>query len=344
MSDVGDDNFVRYVYRGEEGERIPQRATHIIVREDVTVIRERAFQWHQSIVEVICHDNVEKIERYAFCGCTSLRRVIMPGVKIVQQFAFDGCDLTDVECGNLDIIGEGAFRHCTSLKSINLPSAEIVGEAAFLGCKALKEAKFGSKLERVERMAFCGCTSLKQIIIPLKDGIITHADIFMECTNLKRVDLVEGALHKTIAALYFEDWRNDMREEIESINQILPTVHGGSYYNEEVGDEDAGEKALQIRIWIRSVIREVLYYKDEHQRIMGETTTTLQLLLPHDIVVNNVLSFLELPLHTFELEDLEDGVIGSDWEDWEDEEDNSSGVGSRADGSSEDDEEIDEEE
>ena len=70
---------MRYIYRGEEGEIIPDGATHITVAEDVTFVRARAFWHHPNIVEVICHENVEKIEVEAFEDCPSLKRVIMPG-------------------------------------------------------------------------------------------------------------------------------------------------------------------------------------------------------------------------------------------------------------------------
>ena len=127
MADQGDNNFIRNVYRGEEGEIIPRDATHIFVGEDFTFIRVGAFANHPNIVEVICHDNVEKIEKRAFYGCRSLRRVIMPGVKIVEWYAFLGCEaLTDVECDKLEIIGEGAFFRCKSLRTINLLNARIV--------------------------------------------------------------------------------------------------------------------------------------------------------------------------------------------------------------------------
>ena len=66
MSDRGDDNFMRYVYRGEEGEIIPREATHITVAEGVTFVRADAFFGHPFMIEVICHDKVEKIEQYAF--------------------------------------------------------------------------------------------------------------------------------------------------------------------------------------------------------------------------------------------------------------------------------------
>ncbi len=146
-----------------------------------------------------------------------------------------------MECGKLETIKERAFSYCSSLSSINLPSIEVVEEHAFGGCGALKEAKFGSKLERIEKKAFYCCKSLAQITIPLKDGIITHADIFMECTNLKRVDLVEGALHKTVAALLSEEWKNDMNEEIDLINQILPTASAG-YYSAGYDDEEEEDR------------------------------------------------------------------------------------------------------
>ena len=113
---------------------------------------------------------------------------------------------------------------------------------------------------------------------------------------MKHVDLVEGDLHETIAALQLEEWRNDMNEEIDSINQILPTVDAGGGY----GGGD-GEKARAIRMWIRSVIGKIIHYQAEHQRLLDEqVATTLELALSQDIVMNNVLPFLELPSYTFE--------------------------------------------
>ena len=107
---MDDNNFIRYIYRGEEGEIIPLGATHITVHEDCTFVRARAFREHPNIVEVICHNGVEKIEEYAFFGSPNLRRVVMPGVKIVERKAFYWCDaLTDIECNELEIIGRGAF-------------------------------------------------------------------------------------------------------------------------------------------------------------------------------------------------------------------------------------------
>ena len=301
---------IRYIYRGEVGEVIPREATHVIVAKDVTIILEGAFKGHRNIVEVICHDNVEIVEEGAFNNCPSLRRVIMPGVKSVKRYAFGVSDaLTDVECGKLEIIEEQAFGGCESLRNINLSSAEIIEAEAFAGCKALADAEFGNRLETFYVCAFSDCTSLERITIPLKDGIIFPDYIFQGCVALNHVDLVEGELHETVAALQLENWRNDMNTEIDSINRILPYVPAGEYniYAEEEDYGDPGEKARAIRRWIRSVLHKIIHYQAEHQRLLGEeASTTLQLVLPQDIVFNNILPFLELPSHTFEVEEDED--------------------------------------
>ncbi len=122
---------MRYVYRGEEEERIPLHATHVIVHESVTIIRAWAFQGHHNIVEVICHDDVEEIEEYAFSQCRSLRRVIMPGVKIVENEAFCRCKaLMDVDCGQLESIGNVRIQWLQIFEVHQL----LICEAHFGGC------------------------------------------------------------------------------------------------------------------------------------------------------------------------------------------------------------------
>ena len=295
---------MRYIYRGEEGEIIPREATHITVARDVTFVRARAFEYHPNIFEIICHEDVEKIEEEAFINCTFLRRVVIPGVKEVEEMAFQNCPaLRDVECDTLEIIRDSAFWNCEYLRSVSLLSARIVEVNAF-SYAALTDVKFGSKLERIGGSAFGGCKSLERITIPLNENLIGVDDdaIFIECDNLKQVDLVEGELHETIAALHLEEWRNDMNEEIDSINHILPNARAG-YYNHYGNDNYEGEKAYVIRRWIFSVLCKIIHYQAQHQRLLNEAATQLQLALPQDLVRNNVFPLLELPSHSFEAEE-----------------------------------------
>ena len=254
----------------DEDQRPLDEATHVVV--DIEYIPQGAFLQHQNIIEVSCHDRIEKIEAGAFADCPSLRRVVMGGVKIVERAVFIECPtLEDVECDKLEIIKEGAFARCISLRSINLPSARIIEEIAF-AVTALTEVTFGNNLERIDRIAFSRCASLERITIPLKDGIITSDDVFQGCENLNHVDLVEGEVHAAIASFDSEEWRTDMLREIDSINQILPNARAGT---NDYGDD--GEKAQVIRRWIRSVIDKMNHYKAEHQRLLNEAATLLEL-------------------------------------------------------------------
>ena len=308
--------IIRYVYTGDEGEVIPREATHITV--DAAFIPRYAFHSHPNIVELICSERVKKIEQEALNFCPKLRRVVMQGVKILEREAFQHCKaLTHIECDKLEIVEMLAFHECESLRSIHLPAVRNVEELAFLDCEALVDVKFGNKLETLSEETFYRCKSLERITIPLKDGMITAGDIFEGCGNLRHVDLVDAAeVHEIIAALQLEEWRNDMKEEIDSINQILPNVYAGE------GDSDQyyGEKADTIDTWIRSVLRKIIHYQEEHRRILNEAAATLQLALPRDILTNSVLPFLELPPHSFgEEEDEEDQPEVDSEEDSEDE-------------------------
>ena len=154
-----------YVFTG--GERIPDHVTHVLIDRALKFVRARAFQRHPNIEEVICHDSVEKIEKLAFSYC-GVRRVIMPGVKIIEEGGFKCRNLTYVECGKLEIIGEWAFCACTSLSSVDLPSIKIAEMSAFCDCKKLINARFGKDLESIGREAFSNCPSLERITLPLK--------------------------------------------------------------------------------------------------------------------------------------------------------------------------------
>jgi hypothetical protein len=270
------------------GQRIPDHVTHVLIAKALTFVRAYAFEEHPHIEEVICHDGVEKIEQWAFYRCPRLRRVIMPGVKQVGRRAFSHCKaLTYVECGNLEIIDGFAFDNCKSLRSIDLPSIKIIESYAFCGCTNLTSVNFGKDLETIRDWAFYGCPSLERISLPLKDGMITDDNIFRRCAELNHVDLI-GGVHETIAALLVEEWKDDLNEEIDEISQILPNTPAGNI-------REVGGKTEAILTWITSVRRKYTHYKAEHRRYLNVAAAALQPALPNDIVLKNVLAFLELP-------------------------------------------------
>ena len=286
-----------YVYTGED--LPPRGATHVSIDKSITAIPSELFWEHPNIMELICHIGVKKIQRQAFENCPRLKRLVIPGVEEVEEDAFCACKAIEhVECDRLKIIRRLAFSDCESLNSIDLPSAMIVEEGAFAYCEALIDVTFGKNLESIDENAFSH-TCLYQITIPLKNGLFTHDDVFMGSEDLDQVRLIEEAIiHETVEALVLDEWKSDMNEEIESINQTLPSAYARGF-EYCIGDENGGEKTRVVRDWIGRVLRKIIYYKVEYYRLLSLAAAALAHVSLNEIVIDSVFSFLELPDHKF---------------------------------------------
>ena len=128
----------------------------------------------------------------------------------------------------------------------------------------MTDLEFGKSLETIEEYAFNNCHKLKQIAMPLKSDMIED-DAFYGCPKLTTVDLV-GGIHNTTASLHLEEWRNEMKGEINRINQVLR-------------DTMRKDPTPIGRYWIRSVISQFDHYKAEHKALLKEATTLLELAL-----------------------------------------------------------------
>ena len=150
-----------------------------------------------------------------------------------------------------------------------MPKVKAIGRGAFIDSGVI-EFEFGEDLETIGSGAFRG-RKLRRIAIPLKDDMFQLHDWdgtytqFLDCPNLATVDLV-GGIHKTVASLHLESWRNEMNAEIQSINQILPGT-------------DLDEKTNEIRQWVQSVISKIDHYKAEHRELLKEAMSLLELAL-----------------------------------------------------------------
>ena len=165
-----------------------------------------------------------------------------------------------------------------------MPGVKEVEAGAFSNCPNLINAKFGKDLESIGVSAFDCCRSLERITLPLKHYSCYWANnIFERCQNLNHVDLVEG-VQETIDTLIMKEWRNDLNNEIGTINRILPNIHAGN-------GSRRGGKAKFIRNWMKKVHPKYTHYKAEHRRYLN-VTAALEPVLSKDIVLNNVLPFL----------------------------------------------------
>ena len=93
-----------------------------------------------------------------------------PSVRIIQTFAFFGCD---------------------SLVRVTIPDTVIrIGESAFCGCVSLTYIRLSTKLEYIGRSAFYNCTSLQAVFLPQTATDIDR-DAFGHCTSLRFCNLPE---------------------------------------------------------------------------------------------------------------------------------------------------------
>ena len=188
----------------------------------------------------------------------------MLGVRIIKKGAFNHCAcLTDVEFGDkLETIEESAFHSCYSLRSIVMPCVRNIGKWAFSKCGKLTDLELPDGLGRLEEDAFSECRQLERVTMPLKD---TSYYAFTQCKNITSVQLA-GGIQSTVATLHMESWRNEMNDEINRINQVLPNT-------------DHYLRPVKLEQWMESVIRQLNHYKSEHHEVLKEATTMLELAL-----------------------------------------------------------------
>jgi hypothetical protein len=259
---VRDDEI--FVYMGGD-QQVPERVRRARIHRSVKIVRARAFIGRHDLISVEFHDGVEIVEEFAFGGC-AFRSVKLLGVRIIKKWAFDLCfDLTNVEFGDkLETIEGNAFRECTLLRNIIIPTVRTIGELAFYKCEQLTDLELPEGLETIGYSAFRNCERLTRINMPLKDELI-EGNVFDGCPNLTSVNLV-GRVNKTIASLHMESWRNELKDEINYCNQYLPNT-------------PEMFKTLDVREWMELVISLLNRYKAEHNKVLKEATTLLELAL-----------------------------------------------------------------
>ena len=160
--DHADDGNNVFIYMGGN-QRVPRDVTHVRVHKSVKIIRQSAFLNCGNLVSVEMHDDVEIIEKYAFGNCFSLRKIKLPGVRVIEDEAFSCCtELADVEFGEkLKAIGNNSFQF-TSLRNIKIPKVRTIKCYAFYKCEQLTDVEMSDKLRRIRSYAFFTLISANQ--------------------------------------------------------------------------------------------------------------------------------------------------------------------------------------
>ncbi len=190
-----------------------QSVISVEIKDGVTVIAERAFEFCSNLISVTIPSSVTDIKDYAFYECSKLTDLELPaGLTSIGRFAFSGCNsLTSVKIpASVQKMEYAAFSECSSLENITiLSTATAIGEYAFLRCSSLKGIKLPADLTAIETGVFSTCSSLTSITIP--SGVTSIGpNAFRKCESLESVTM-QGSTPPTLTAFesgktaHFED-------------------------------------------------------------------------------------------------------------------------------------------
>lgn len=148
---IVDENGTLVGFTGtEDVVSVPQYCNGAVVKS----VASTAFSGNEIIREVTFSKYLLTIEDNAFDGCTSLEKVVAPGVTTVYSDSFNGCtNLTSVNLSSLNKIPDELFMGLTKLVDINLSALKTIGKRAFYNCTSIETIKAPS-LTTIDESAF----------------------------------------------------------------------------------------------------------------------------------------------------------------------------------------------
>ena len=198
---IVDEYGVKYSQDGKKLLRSNFILKTYIIRKNTKIICNNAFQFCESLQQIIMPDSVTIIGESAFLGCHFLQQIIMPSsVTIIGKSAFLGCgSLQQITIpDSVTTIEDSAFSGCISLQQIIIPeTVKKIGEASFADCDSLKIVSNNDRFivsnnmffidEREKRLIKC-LTDIPQIIIPDSVEII-GCTAFSKCKSLRQIKI-----------------------------------------------------------------------------------------------------------------------------------------------------------
>ena len=159
-----------------------------IIPDNVTSIRDGAFDGCSCLSSFAISDSVTSIGDFAFFNCSSLSNLVIPdSVTSMGDGAFFNCSSLSslVIPDSVVSIGNGAFRGCSSLSSLAIPnSVTSIGDSAFEDCSSLRSLVIADSVTSIGDFAFNGCSSLCSLVIP--DSVVSIGNgAFRGCSSLR---------------------------------------------------------------------------------------------------------------------------------------------------------------
>lgn len=181
--EMGSSPFTRNTKFYVAGEEL----TDLVIPQNVTEIKESAFENYRGLKGVTLHENVTKIGDRAFFDCGGLTEITFPCKDLtIGQSAFGVCaNLQTVEfTGESLVLESSAFEFCSNLQNVEWNAVKItaIPMYAFYNCNSLEIFVIPATVEEIGMDAFDGCYSLDEVV------------------NLSKLEIVAGSyLHGYVA-------------------------------------------------------------------------------------------------------------------------------------------------
>ncbi len=225
------------------------KGAEVTFPEEITAIGGRAFDGCVNLENVEIPDTVTEIGFYAFDGCSGLKKVTLPkNLGSIKDGVFQSTGITSIEIPEtVTDIASSAFAWCKGLKTVTIPGkVERVDQLAFSGCSNLRSVYIQEGVKSIKSRAFLDCYSLKTLAIP-KSVTEIETDALPEYENLT----IYGE-----AGSYAETYANENNikfsagqppqpeDDIYDISDKAFTVT----LEKEVYDYDGGEKSPVVTV------------------------------------------------------------------------------------------------
>lgn len=201
ISEIGVGNFNKYL------------GTSLSFSESLVKISSGCFNDCPNLAEITFYEGLEEIGGSAFCGCSSLKNLILPSTLKSMPYCFQGGTLENLEIGGENAVfassGEGGTIYNISAKNLVIRGGTIYsnvfnkknietltlngavkwnGTSQFATCSELRSVSIGKGISSIPASCFASCGLLNNVVIP--DSVTEiGVNAFSECTSLNSIKL-----------------------------------------------------------------------------------------------------------------------------------------------------------
>lgn len=201
ISEIGVGNFNKYL------------GTSLSFSESFVKISSGCFNDCPNLSELTFHEGLEEIGGSTFCGCSSLKNLVLPSTLKSMPYCFQGGTLENLEIGGENAVfaasGEGGTIYNISAKNLVIRGGTIYsnvfnrknietltlngtvkwnGTGQFATCSELRSISIGKGISSIPVSCFASCGLLNNVVIP--DSVTEiGVNAFNGCTSLNSIKL-----------------------------------------------------------------------------------------------------------------------------------------------------------